>query len=300
LFEPPAPRITAACAAYPDRPCELSPGGEFFDRSGLLGAVSVHRCARCGVGVSRPPLPDVSFLYADRSSADFQQKTGGLARLIKAVAFRRQARQLLSEVPGSTRGVIDYGCGSGLFTRCLKEALGPEARVTGVDFHPEPPADLGEVPYRAFSQTADLRGTADLLLLMHVLEHDDDPHALLAGVLPLLAPGGHVLIEVPNIDCVWARVFGRFWDAWYLPYHRVHFSRRSLRAVVEASGLVVVRAADAAVPVTGRTLANLAGRSNSLVFILLGAALHPIQWGVERALRRPSALRLVARKAARP
>jgi hypothetical protein len=52
--------------------------------------------------------------------------------------------------------------------------------------------------------------------------------------------------------------------------------------------------------VTGRTLANLAGRSNSLVFILLGAALHPIQWGVERALRRPSALRLVARKAARP
>jgi SAM-dependent methyltransferase len=294
------PRITAACAADPERSCELRSIGEFFDRSGLVGAVSVHRCGRCGVGVSRPPLPDVAFLYADRSSADFQQKTGGLARLIKTVAFRRQARRLLAEVPGRPSRVIDYGCGSGLFTRCLGEVLGPQARVTGVDFHPDAPADLGELPYQALSNVSDLRGTADLLTLMHVVEHDDDPHGLLAGVLPLLAPGGHVLIEVPNVDCVWARVFGRFWDAWYLPYHRIHFSRRSLRAVVEDCGLTVVREVDACVPVTGRTLANLTGRSNSLLFILLGAALHPIQWSVERALRRPSALRLVARKPAHP
>jgi hypothetical protein len=48
----------------------------------------------------------------------------------------------------------------------------------------------------------------------------------------------------------------------------------------------------------GRTLANLLGRRNNLAFILLGAGLHPVQLAVERLTRRPSGLRVTARRPA--
>jgi len=46
----------------------------------------------------------------------------------------------------------------------------------------------------------------------------------------------------------------------------------------------------------GRTAANLLGRHNSATFLLLGILLHPLQWAGERLSRRPSALRIIARK----
>jgi SAM-dependent methyltransferase len=272
--------------------------GRFIDRSGLVGEVGVRRCTRCGLGVSHPPLPDPALLYADRSSQDFQGGAGGIARVIKTIVFRAQARRLLAQAGGAPARIIDYGCGSGLFTRCLQAVLGDRAQVVGADFHREPPADLGPVEYRPFDRLQDLRGSADLLTLMHVLEHDDDPRALLEDVAGLLAPGGVMVIEVPNIDCVWTGVFGRWWDAWYLPYHRLHFSRRSLRALIESCGLEVRAETGVCIPTMGRTLANLLGRRNNLAFILLGAGLHPVQLAVERLTGRPSGLRVTARRPA--
>jgi trans-aconitate methyltransferase len=291
-----APEFMAECAARPGSGCEWGDPMSFPDRSGLVGPIAVHFCGGCGQGVTRPPLPNVEFLYDDRSSQDFQGGAGRFARMIKAFVFGQEARRLLAQLPSPPRRVVDYGCGSGLFTRRLGDVLAPGGEVTGVDFHAEPPSELRGRPYRAASRTADLQGAADLLLAMHVLEHDDDPHTLLSRMLKLSAPGGHVVVEVPNVDCAWGRIFGRFWDAWYVPYHRVHFSRRSLRALVEANGLTILREFDVTVPTMGRTLANLLGRPNSLLFILLGAALHPLQWGLERATRRPTSLRIIARR----
>jgi SAM-dependent methyltransferase len=288
---PPRPR---ACSVAPSRQCEFGALEPFPDRSGLVGEVGLTRCRHCGVGVSYPPLADVAFLYADRSSQDFQQAGGSLTHTIKRIAFSRQARALLRQIGGEPRRVIDFGCGSGLFTQRLAEAL-PQATVTGVDFHEQPPPDLAGRSYRSLARVADLAGSADLVLAMHVLEHDDDSTALLNRIARLVEPGGRLVMEVPNIDCVWAPVFGRFWDAWYLPYHRVHFSRASLRGLIEASGMKVELETSACVPTMGRTLANLSGRRNSALFILLGAALHPIQWLIEHLSGRPSALRIVAR-----
>jgi SAM-dependent methyltransferase len=297
--------VTQLANAHPATraaPCPIAPGGRcefgapepFFDRSGLVGAVGVSRCRHCGIGVSHPPLVDVAFLYADRSSQDFQQSGSKLTHAVKRIAFGRQARALMKQIGGTPRRIIDFGCGSGLFTRRLAE-IQSGAEVIGSDFHSQSPADLAGVSYRGFERLDELAGTADLVLAMHVLEHDDDSLALLGRITRLARPGGRVVLEVPNIDCIWAPIFGRHWDAWYLPYHRVHFSRASLRGLIESAGLTVELEAAACVPTLGRTAANLAGRSNSPFFILLGAVLHPIQWLGEQFSGRSSALRIVAR-----
>ena len=119
---------------------------------------------------------------------------------------------------------------------------------------------------------------------------------LLGRIVRMAKPGGLVVLEVPNIDCVWTGLLGQAWDAWYLPFHRTHFSRPSLAALVEAGGLRLLEQHDACVPTMGRSIANALGVGNSLPVLLAGAALHPVQWLGEKITGRPSALRMVARR----
>jgi SAM-dependent methyltransferase len=77
--------------------------------------------------------------------------------------------------------------------------------------------------------------------LWHVLEHLDDPGAALAHVATLLAPGGMLVVGVPNAGSAQARI-GR--DRWFhldLPRHRTHFTPAGLRALLERRGFTVLR-----------------------------------------------------------
>jgi len=283
------------CAVGDGAPCDFAPLGRFTDKSGKVGEVSVVRCKRCGIGVSMPPLADVAFLYEGRESQDFQPDARGLAHGIKDIAFRRQARTLLRQLGAVPRQVLDFGCGSGQFTRCLGEML-PGSTVTGADFHDAPPAELAGRRYFPIGEARDHAGEFDLVSAFHVLEHDDDPQALLGRIAALAERGGTIVLEVPNIDCIWTRLLGEAWDAWYLPFHRTHFSRPALRALVERAGLTIERDLDICVPTMGRSLANAFGQPNSLPFLLAGIVLHPLQWLGERLSGRPSAIRIIARK----
>lgn len=284
-----------ACPGSPSGICEFETPRAFVDRSGRVGPISLLRCRHCGIGITRPPLPDVGFLYEGRESQDYQPGTSGLARLIKRAAFTHDARRLLKQLRYRPERVLDYGCGSGLFTHCLGDLIGIE-KVVGSDFHGQPPEELSGRPYLSNDALAKDRDGFDLILLMHVLEHDDDPVALLGRVASHARRGASIVIEVPNIDCVWAGPFGEAWDAWYMPFHRIHFSRRSLRSVIERTGLTVDREIDICLPSMGRSIGNAIGAKNSLPLLLAGIALHPLQFAAEKISSRPSALRFIVRK----
>ena len=279
-------------------PCDFAVLASFPDISGKVGPQEVWRCQNCGHGITRPPLADVAFLYDNRASQDFQPLATGPARTIKSLAFAQQAKTLLRQLPKRPSTVLDFGCGSGLFTRVLGDVLGGSGAVTGSDFHSDAPVDLADRRYLPMADIQSHAGTFDLVMAMHVLEHDDDALGLLARIIALARPGGIVVLEVPNIDCIWAGPLGAAWDAWYLPYHRSHFSRTSFVHLAKAGGLEVLAMHNICLPSMGRSLANLCGRANSLPFLLAGVILHPLQWAAERLSGRPSALRLIARKPA--
>jgi SAM-dependent methyltransferase len=82
----------------------------------------------------------------------------------------------------------------------------------------------------------------DLITAFHVLEHLPDPLGALRAMLGWLAPGGLMIVEVPNADGLGARLFGRYWSGLDFPRHLVHFTPRTLGALVErAGGRVVAR-----------------------------------------------------------
>lgn len=283
------------CAVAPDGACDFVSLGAFEDKSGRVGAVEVLQCRHCRIGISTPPLPDVAFLYEGRESQDFQPSTGGLTRLIKRIAFGRQARGILAQLPGAPGKVLDFGCGSGLFTRRLGDILG-DANVTGSDFHADAPDELRDRAYLPMDRLDAVAGQFDTVLAMHVLEHDDDALGLLARIARMARPGGTVVLEVPNIDCIWTRLMGQAWDAWYVPFHRTHFSPASVAGLVARGGLDVLDVHPVSVPTIGRSLANLVGARNSLPFLLAGVALHPVQVAGEKLSGRPAALRVIARR----
>lgn len=57
-----------------------------------------------------------------------------------------------------------------------------------------------------------------------------------------LAPGGRILVEVPNVVGLGGQLFGKYWVGLELPRHLTHFSPETMRAMVERAGGVIVRA----------------------------------------------------------
>ena len=283
--------------------CDFSAGGacSFVTRSGFLDVsgrcedLTVQICKTCGIGVTHPVMEDVSPLYADRNTVNFQPNAVGLGRLIKTFFYRLQTRRLLAKIQPRPRSLIDYGCGGGLLTRVLGDSLGAD-QVIGVDYHDAPPPELSDRPYLSYAAFFAANRQADVLIAFHVLEHAAKPAALLAQMTSAMQPGTVLVIEVPHIGCVLANWFGRYWGLWAMPYHRYHFSRESLRHLLDSGGFDIFEMSDVCLPTMGHTLANRAGQQNTLLFLLAGAALHPFQMLVEKLTGQPSGLRVFARK----
>ncbi len=83
----------------------------------------------------------------------------------------------------------------------------------------------------------ELGGPFDVVTMWHVLEHVHSPVDLLVGLRELLAPGGVVVVSVPNFGSVQSRVFGGAWFHLDPPRHVIHFDRATLGDVLDRAGL---------------------------------------------------------------
>jgi len=116
---------------------------------------------------------------------------------------------ILRLVPDGSR-VLDVACGPGILCRKIKQRH-PSAQVTGVDFSPYMitqnqalDAALG-IDYRSMDIRTDLPAigqTFDVVTMCEILEHLDDPEAVVAGVFTLLRTGGTFILTCPHDDCI--------------------------------------------------------------------------------------------------
>jgi SAM-dependent methyltransferase len=86
------------------------------------------------------------------------------------------------------------------------------------------------------------RGPFDYILLQDVIEHVEDPHALLCELNTLLAPGGYILIGTPNaanIDLTQASL-SDYYNPVHVPYHLHIYTRNSLESLGHRQGWELV------------------------------------------------------------
>ncbi|WP_370466750.1 class I SAM-dependent methyltransferase [Streptacidiphilus sp. PB12-B1b] len=140
---------------------------------------------------------------------------------------------------------LDVGTGHGHFCETARE-LFPDTAFDGLDLSEG--VELaqrhgrlvhgfrGTLPGRA----AELAGQYDVVSMFHYLEHSTEPQRELTAARQALRPGGLLLIDVPDPQCRYARLLGRWWLPWLQPQHLNLVPVANLRERLGELGFTVV------------------------------------------------------------
>lgn len=204
----------------------------------------VH-CERCGaLSIAEVPSARLGEIYPD-TYYSFSEARMSLAERVKQWLDRRQFRKLLAGIEGESLSALDVGGGTGWLLSQAR-AVEPRLKHTAVvDIDPqarERAQALGHSFHLGRVETFESDRKYDLILLLNLIEHVDDPVAVLAKMRSLLAPGGVMLVKTPNHDSLDARLFRHSsWGGYHCPRHWVIFTPESFGQAVASAGLRLER-----------------------------------------------------------
>ncbi|MEJ7817586.1 MAG: class I SAM-dependent methyltransferase [Thermoleophilaceae bacterium] len=193
------------------------------------------RCAACGTAVTQGDLPGPQ-AYEEGVYAPGAPRAAPMVRTIQRLTVGQPTRILTRAGLGPGARVLDAGAGRGRLVAELRrrgfaaEGIEPSARSAGTAASAALP-----VARRSIDEHED--SGLDAVVLWHVLEHLEDPASALERVRSWLRPGGLVLVGVPNVGSLQARIAGPAWMHFDVPRHRLHLTPGGLRCLVDRSGL---------------------------------------------------------------
>jgi len=249
-------------------------------------------CSSCGVAFTSPLPRDLESFYPQAYRA-FGFLVTRVLTLFYRLRVARWARAYSR--PGS---LLEIGCGPGLMLQAFRQR---GWNVLGIERN-QPMAERARTALglEIVSTPVDaLPGQSrfDLILMFHVLEHLADPLPLLRECARRLAPGGRLLINVPNLASWQSRFAGPAWMHLDVPRHLIHFTPATLVSTLHRAGLRLtsLRFASPEHDPYGwveSTISRFGGRPNRLTRFLIG--LDPLSPAVMLSLVTAALLALPA------
>jgi len=181
---------------------------------------------------------DASLYYDSQAYDSHKRKRTGIQGLLYSISqkimFYRKLKVVVPFLQRANDVVLDYGCGTGTF----------------VDFlHQKKHKCIGVEPYAKARTIAKARGlpvyesldalpkaNIKVIVLWHVLEHVDDPIALLQTFYQLLPKSGALILALPNLLSQDAQHYQQDWAAFDVPRHLWHFSKQGIIQLTEKQG----------------------------------------------------------------
>jgi 2-polyprenyl-3-methyl-5-hydroxy-6-metoxy-1,4-benzoquinol methylase len=205
-------------------------------------ALGIHpdivRCRACTFTFNAPSSGAVDHLaeYARVDDPEYLEQ-----RRARRLTYGRELDRI--EALRDAGDLLDVGCYTGFF---LEQARERGWRVRGVEpskwaaEHAQTVLglDVFHGPVEQFAASAGA-GTFDVVTLWDVLEHLEDPVAVLRSIRGLLRPDGLLAFTTHNLDRPLARLLrGRY--PFFMEMHTVHLNDRTLALLLETAGFVLV------------------------------------------------------------
>lgn len=255
------------------------------DHETNLGNFDVFLCKFCKLGFTDPyPTEETSgYLYETKNSSDFDVIYDSPIDLIKDFLSRRKLLKIVSNKNISS--VLDFSTGNGRFAFQANKVF-TNANIDAVDFQKTPPQLLSKnintkIKYYNQKDFVKKYKKYDLIILRHVLEHNHHPVKLIKFLSKHLNPEGILYIEVPNLDSGCAKVFGKYWNNYYVPRHIFHYTNESLTKIIKSAGLKLELSRNE-MPLIGNIISILTKTSKSNITVqFLGILLYPLQLIIE-------------------
>jgi SAM-dependent methyltransferase len=208
------------------------------------GTFTLEQCGACAHIFQNPQLnaEGLDFYYRDFYDGAAESQMGAALGRFKPFY---EARAEMLRPAGAPQRWLDVGTGHGHFCLMAREVW-PDTTFEGLDMS----ETIVEAERRGWVDTGyrgtfpehaeRLTGRYDVVSMFHYLEHTPDPKEQLDAATAVLAPGGHLLVEVPDPESRLADVLGPFWPPWGQPQHLHFVTVDNLRALLEERGYEVV------------------------------------------------------------
>jgi SAM-dependent methyltransferase len=197
----------------------------------------LYRCRGCGL-VAMEPMPtreELPGLYPAEYH-NLGTPKNPVARFLLRRYQRRQADICRKHLPPDGR-ILEIGCATG---DVLAELAGEYPVVQGIELSEQACAVARSRGIDVFCGTLEEFETHqqyDVVFMSHVIEHVLDPVATVAAIERLLAPGGVLYLETPNVGSLDARVWKQRWGLIHYPRHLYLFDRATITRLLATAGL---------------------------------------------------------------
>ena len=203
-----------------------------------------YRCNHCNALFIDPvPRNCLHKIYPVNYYSFDEEITNSLVFKVKDWLDQRFFKQFISRLPHMQINVLDVGGGTGSQLSSVKKVDHRIKHTTIVDIDEkagEIACQRGHEYFWGRFENYVSDQMFEVILMLNLIEHVDNPQELLVKARSLLSPQGIVIIKTPNTDSLDAWLFRhRNWGGYHCPRHWVLFNRENFAAIVEEAGLKI-------------------------------------------------------------
>jgi SAM-dependent methyltransferase len=201
------------------------------------------KCEQCGLVYQnpRPTQYEIGQYYPQEYEPyNMDKDLNWIYRKVLMYGIEKRCR-IINSIHGRQNGgrLLDVGCSTGIFLNAIKRHRLWDVR--GIEIS-EYAAQIAknqnhlEVFQGTLEQANYPTGFFDIVTLWDVMEHMPDPSGTLEEIYRITKPQSNLVLRVPNLDSLDAKLFGSAWAGLDLPRHYYVFSKNNLIQILENNG----------------------------------------------------------------
>jgi len=238
---------SVVCGVCASEQCEHFADGKDFEYRTSDDTFQMMRCLNCGnVYLNpRPAIEELPVIYPSNYYAyNYEQSINPLALKAKDILDARKVKGWLKHLSTNQPRFLDIGCGNGRYLQMLHKLGVSKDNLYGVELSQSEVEGLNRDGFHGYyGRIEDVHNqlpssSFDLIVMLQVLEHVDNPALVVRCLAGLLKPGGVLIIETPNTESIDVKMFKRsYWGGYHFPRHWNLFNKATLTRLAESNGL---------------------------------------------------------------